>query len=210
MKRKPKKTKGDISETKFDSIDDFFESNYFTGEERAELEALERKSIVTDTLVQIRKEANMTQAQLAEKMGVTQSAISKIESGSDESLKLAEIKAYSRATDSKIVIQFGTPLTHVEHIKHHVMALKHHLKHLCELSKGDSEIEKGVNTFLSETIYNLLPVFGMAGQAYAAGKGDMEINVSIRKKKKDQLQSNPVAKANAANAGLVTEDCLLG
>jgi len=207
MKRNPNKTKSDISEAKFDSIEDFFESNYFTGEERAELEALERKSIVTDTLVQIRKEANMTQAQLAEKMGVTQSAISKIESGSDESLKLAEIKAYSRATDSKIVLQCGTPLTHVQHIKHHVIALKHHLKHLCELSKGDAEIEKGVNTFLSETIYNLLPVFGMAEQAHSTGKGDMEINVSIRNKKKSHLPSNSATKVDAE---LVTEDCLLG
>ena len=145
------------SEAKFDNIEDFFESSYFTGEERAELEALERKTIVTDTLIQIRKEANMTQAKMAGKMGVTQSAISKIESGTDESLKLSEIKAYASATDSKIVLQCGTPLTHVEHIKHHVIALKHHLKHLSELSKGDSEIEEGVNTFLSETIYNLLP-----------------------------------------------------
>lgn len=207
MKRTTNKIKGGNCEAEFENIEDFFESNYFTGEERAELEALERKSIVTDTLVQIRKQANMTQAQLAEKMGVTQSAISKIESGSDESLKLAEIKAYASATDSKIVLQCGTPLTHVEHIKHHVIALKHHLKRLCELSKVDGEIEKGVNTFLSETIYNLLPVFGMAGTVPSVGKGDMEINVSIRNNTKSHLAS---VSSRKDDVELVAGDCLLG
>ena len=197
MKSNQDKKNTNISEAKFQNIEEFFESTYFTGEERAELETLKKKSIVTDALVQIRKEAGMTQAQMAEKMGVTQSAISKIESGSDESLKLSEIKAYSRATDSKIVLQCGTPLTHVEHIKHHVIALKHHLRHLCELSQGDAEIEQGVNTFLSETIYNLLPVFGMAGKHQSPGKGEMEINVSIRNKKNLHNARNPVAKGRA-------------
>lgn len=127
-------------------------------------------------------------------------------SGSDESLKLSEIKAYARATDSKIVLQCGTPSTHVEHIKHHVIALKHHLKHLCELSKGDAEIEEGVNTFLSETIYNLMPVFGMAGKHPSAGKGDIEINVSVRNKKKLQRDSNLNTKGQKDR---VSEDCLM-
>ncbi|MBQ9292413.1 MAG: helix-turn-helix domain-containing protein [Campylobacter sp.] len=54
------------------------------------------------SLIDARQEANLTQAQLAEKMGVKQSAVARIESG-NLNLKYGTIVNYLKACGKKIV-----------------------------------------------------------------------------------------------------------
>lgn len=57
-----------------------------------------KKNRLTALLRQVRLEANLTQSQLAEKIGQTQSYVSKYENG-EQRLDLIELEAVCRAVD---------------------------------------------------------------------------------------------------------------
>ena len=63
---------------------------------------LENETRVVDYLVRLRQAAGITQEDMAKALGVTQSAISKLESGTDLELTLGEIRGYARATEQRM------------------------------------------------------------------------------------------------------------
>lgn len=67
---------------------------------RREYEALEEEFAIARELVKARVEAKLTQAQVAEKMGTSQSAVARLESGRVGSI--SSLKRYARATGKKI------------------------------------------------------------------------------------------------------------
>ncbi|TVQ96330.1 MAG: XRE family transcriptional regulator [Desulfovibrionales bacterium] len=69
-----------------------------------EREALEDEFIVADAMIRARIAADLTQAQLAERMGVSQPAIAKLESG--KSVSLNTLKRYAQATGTKLKVEF--------------------------------------------------------------------------------------------------------
>jgi len=80
---------------------------------------MERETRVVLQLALLRQKAGITQAEMAKRMSVTQSAISKLESGRDEDLTLREIEEYSRITGQRIALTFGKPKDNVEAAKPH-------------------------------------------------------------------------------------------
>ncbi|WP_045222178.1 helix-turn-helix domain-containing protein [Desulfonatronum thioautotrophicum] len=69
-----------------------------------EREALEDEFTVADAMIRARIAADLTQAQLAERMGVSQPAIAKLESG--KSVSLNSLKRYAQATGTKLKVEF--------------------------------------------------------------------------------------------------------
>lgn len=69
---------------------------------RAEYDALEGEFAVAGALIQARSRAGMTQADVAEKMQVTQSRVAKMEGGINVSVDA--LKRYAEATGSKLSI----------------------------------------------------------------------------------------------------------
>lgn len=69
-----------------------------------EREALEDEFTVADAMIRARIAADLTQAQLAERMGVSQPAIAKLESG--KSVSLNTLKRYAQATGTKLKVEF--------------------------------------------------------------------------------------------------------
>lgn len=69
-----------------------------------EYEALEEEFSIADALIQARTKANLSQAELASRMHTTQSAIARLEGGSNPSYKM--LKRYAEATGTKLSIQF--------------------------------------------------------------------------------------------------------
>ncbi|WPJ94008.1 helix-turn-helix domain-containing protein [Coraliomargarita algicola] len=110
-------------------------------------------------LIVARSQAKLSQADLARKLDCTQSRISKIENGSDDQLRVADLRAYSKALDTGIMFSIGEPKRHaVESIKHHALQIKHHLDQLASLAQKDEQISTGVEDFFSETLFNMLKI----------------------------------------------------
>jgi len=116
---------------------------------------LVQDTCVTDGLTRLRRGAKLTQADIAKRLGVTQAAVSKIESGRDETLTLAIISAYATGTRQRINLSFGKPLTHVEAVKQHAFGLRHHLEALASLAHKDEAIAKDIAGFFHEASLNI-------------------------------------------------------
>jgi len=115
---------------------------------------------ISRALIQSRAKAGLTQADVAEVMGCSQSAVSKLENSSDGELKVSEIACYMRATNDTIAICYGKPPTLAERIKGHVMGLKADLDGLADLAEKneDSELRAKIDQFFGEASYNMLMV----------------------------------------------------
>lgn len=66
-------------------------------------EALEPEFSIASALIKARSEADMTQVDVAGKMGVTQSTIARIESGKNVSIKT--IRRYAKAVGKSITLE---------------------------------------------------------------------------------------------------------
>lgn len=102
---------------------------------------LGRETQLTKQLARMRLSAGMTQEQLAEKMGCSQSCISKWESGRDEELDIQTLLGYSKATGKRIALLIGTPFKHVEAINLHLSALQKRLLALAALAHENGELQ---------------------------------------------------------------------
>lgn len=116
---------------------------------------LVQDTCITDGLTRVRRSAKLTQAEIAERLGVTQAAVSKIESGRDETLTLAIIGAYAAASKQRINITFGAPLTHVASVKQHAQGLRQHLEALASLAHKDEAIAKDIEGFFQEATIHI-------------------------------------------------------
>ncbi len=116
---------------------------------------LTQDTCVTDGLTRLRRRSRLTQADVAKRLGVTQAAVSKIESGRDETLTLAIISAYATGSRQRIDLRFGRPLTHVEAVKQHALGLRHHLEALASLAHKDEAIARDIAGFFQEASLNI-------------------------------------------------------
>ena len=67
-----------------------------------EYEALAEEVDIANALIKARSQANMTQADVAERMNTTQSVIARLEGGANPSIKM--LKRYAAATGTKLKI----------------------------------------------------------------------------------------------------------
>ena len=70
-----------------------------------EYDALEEEFALATALIRARKQANMTQEQVAEAMGTTQAAVARMESGRTLP-STRTLKRFATATGTKLSIQF--------------------------------------------------------------------------------------------------------
>lgn len=120
------------------------------------LEVLRKESKVVRRLTLMRHAAGITQTQMATALGVTQPAVSKLESGKDEDLTLREISVYSKICGERVNVHFGKPMNHVESVKTHAFAMRHHLTCLAEMANKHDELEKDIAAFFGEAFFNIL------------------------------------------------------
>ncbi|MBL6854563.1 MAG: helix-turn-helix transcriptional regulator [Alphaproteobacteria bacterium] len=66
-------------------------------------DALEEEFALAEALIAARTRAKLTQAQIARRMGTSQSAVARLESGRSPSL--ASLRKYAKATGSRIEIK---------------------------------------------------------------------------------------------------------
>jgi predicted transcriptional regulator len=74
---------------------------------RAEYEKADAEFALVEALVRARTKANLTQAELAKRIGTTQSAVARLEGG-HVSPSIATLRRYAHATGAKLQIDLVT------------------------------------------------------------------------------------------------------
>ena len=154
-----------------------------------EVKELFAKTAVVRRLVELRHRAGLTQAELANRLSRTQSAISKLESGRDEELTVKEIREYVQATDQRIGLMFGKPMNHVEAIKEMAFGIKSRLLALAKLANRDGELEKEIQGFFGEAFFNILSILSECQGAMPNTDGNP---LSVRVEVIEQPDSTPI------------------
>jgi transcriptional regulator with XRE-family HTH domain len=162
---------------RFDSVSALMSGEGTPEEVQAAVKELTAATKIVLQLAKLRHACGITQEQMADHLGVSQSAISKLESGRDEELTLGEVRGYARVTGNRIGMVFGKPLTHVEAVKAHAEGIRHHLHALAKLANQDNEMEKEIQAFFGEAFFNILTILSKCNDALpnAAGEFSMEI-----------------------------------
>lgn len=117
-------------------------------------------AVIVNALIRTRAAAAMTQADVAEKMTCTQSAVSKLEHAADAELTLQDIASYLHATGGRLNLGVGKQPNRVERIKELAICLKSELESLSDLSSNsdDPSIRQSINGFFGEAWFNLFKI----------------------------------------------------
>lgn len=142
---------------RFASVRDLVKATASDDEQVREFEHRIKGATIVNALIQARSSAGMTQADVAEKMNCTQSAVSKLEHSTDAVLSLQDIASYLHATNSRLNFVIGTQPNRVERIKELAISFKAELEALADLSSksDDRAIRQSINGFFGEAWFNL-------------------------------------------------------
>lgn len=116
---------------------------------------IENKTIAKFLFIQ-RCEHKLTQKQLADKTGCSQSRISKIESSYDNEITIKDLLDYGNAFNLQLGIEYRKKdIKIVDLVKYHAFKIKDYLERLVSLAEGDKALSKGVLNFVIESYINL-------------------------------------------------------
>lgn len=119
------------------------------------LNEIENKTIAK-FLFTLRCKNNLTQKQLADKIGCTQSRISKIESAYDSEITVKDLSDYGDALNLQLEIGYrNKDLKIIDLVKYHAFEIKGYLEKLVDIVGGDEALAKGVLEFHLEALWNL-------------------------------------------------------
>lgn len=118
-----------------------------------------RRRRLIKKLMAIRASRGLSQQDIAKKMHVTQSKISKLERTFDDSLSLGDFRDYLSAVDldvRMVICPKSWPAT--EQIKYHVHQIRDCLKRLVGIAQktDDPSVRQGIHKFHVEAIINML------------------------------------------------------
>jgi len=162
---------------RYKSVTAMLDAQNIPAEIREGIQKLAGTTRVVDELCLMRTRAGLTQAQIAERIGCTQSRISKLEGSVDRDLSLGEIFDYVKATGSQVSIGIGKPLTHVQSVKSHAAGIRRHLTSLADLAKKHDELEPEIQSFFGEAFFNLLNILSECQGEMERDLGETELEV---------------------------------
>jgi transcriptional regulator with XRE-family HTH domain len=119
---------------------------------------LRARRIVKDLTVQ-RAVHDLSQKDIAQKIGCTQSKISKLETTNDADLRLGDLARYADALGLRVnIVLEPKECTSVSRIKTLVFRIKHELDRMAKLAANDHMIAEGVSGFFGEAFFNLVKI----------------------------------------------------
>ena len=166
---------------KYESVGALMTGEGVSPEVQSKVAEIESETRVVLQLAWLRQKAGITQEEMAKHLNITQSAISKLESGRDEDLTLKEIKEYARATGQRIAVMFGKPLNHVEAVKAHAMCIKDRLELLAKIANQDQELEKEIQGFFGEAFFNILTILASCNGKLHNGVPEFDVRIEVLK-----------------------------
>jgi transcriptional regulator with XRE-family HTH domain len=130
-------------------------------EARVEKEVLANRLVTA--LIHARIEKGYTQKDVALAMGCNPSKISKIEAGTDQTLKWSDVVDYLSALNVGLTVFFEDgDMPAAERIKSHVFRIHSDLESLAELAKqycDDPDIPDKIHQFYGEVLFNFIAKF---------------------------------------------------
>jgi transcriptional regulator with XRE-family HTH domain len=168
---------------RYKSVTDLVTGEGLSTEVKKAYAELERSTGIVERLAVLRQGAGITQEEMAKHLGVTQGAISKLESGTDQELTIREISEYSRITGERIGLCFGKPMNHVEAVKAYALGIRRHLSSLAEIAHQDEELETAIQGFFGEAFFNILTILEKCQREMPAGR-DFEVQIQSMEPRK--------------------------
>ena len=111
---------------------------------------------ISKFLFALRCKHNLTQKELANKIGCTQSCISKTESSFDNQITIKNLLDYGDALNLQLEIGYRNKNAKiVDLIKHHSFRIRDYLEHLAGLAGEDKSMAKNILEFHLEALSNL-------------------------------------------------------
>ncbi len=185
-KKEPAKT----TTGRYSTVEELMVASGVSAETQQIVAELRKECQLTSQLALMRTAAGITQEQMADKVGCTQSCISKLESGNDEDITLKQLRAYAEVTGQRIGVGVGKPVSHVEAIKLHALGMRDHLQSLAKLAHGDHELEAGIEKFFSEAFFNILDILALSQRELPNG-GNIEFRLDIAEKPRGGTRPTP-------------------
>ncbi len=117
-------------------------------------------------LIAHRVKNDMSQQDVAEKFGCTQSRISKLEGSKDDDIRLGDLQAYIQAIGMRLRLVISPESqTAIDEVKYHAYRIKDLLSRLAALAEKDDKIADGVTNFVCiEAPVNLLKMVSDAAK----------------------------------------------
>jgi transcriptional regulator with XRE-family HTH domain len=163
---------------RYASVADLLKGEGVSVEVGRRVASLAAETRVVQQLVELRARAGLTQAELAKKIGCTQSRISKVEASRDEDLPLGVLRDYVKATNSRISLVCGKPVNHVEAVKAHAFSIKRHLESLADIAKKHDELEPHIQGFFGEAFFNILGILSECQDKMPKSRQDFEMRLT--------------------------------
>lgn len=140
-------------------------------------------------LIGLRAARGMSQKDVADVIGCSQSRISKLERANDSDVRLGDLKAYANAVGCDFVAHpVPLDMRPVEKVKCHAFAMKRHLDDMAKLAKADEKIAEGVAGFFYEWFVNSILMLGDSARRLPLRPGEspyfqIQINSSSEQEK---------------------------
>lgn len=167
---------------KFKNVQDMVKSLSEDKEFDQQFDEQVNKRRLSRFLFVLRNQKGMTQKQMAEKLGCTQSRISKIEHAEDMDLTVKDLLDYGRVLDMNINFNFAPRnLKIVDLIRFHLHAIHQLIKRLVKLSGDDDQMGLGVlkamrnttDTFAENLLSNLKDLIAAQAKSNKLFKKEM-------------------------------------
>ena len=173
-----KKTAAKPTGRRYASVAELMRVEGVSPEVQSKYAEIERETRLVHQLAHLRHLAGLTQEEMANRLGITQSAISKLESGRDEELTVSQIREYARASGERIGLFFGKPYTHVEAVKVCANQMRKHLSALASIAHKGDELEREIQAFFGEAFFNILNILAGCSSEMPNG-GKIEVRLEL-------------------------------
>jgi len=160
----------------------------------AEIEKTLAGSRIVRRLSVLRVAANLSQKELADKLGWSQSRVSKLEASTDSALTIGDFAKYASAVGYRVGIALdsnaGTP---VSRIKSRAFEIKREVDRLASLVGDDHELAEGVARFFGEAMFNLVNMLQGAANKLPCKPEDGSPYVSFQVHEEEPKQASPAS-----------------
>lgn len=123
---------------------------------------------ISQYLTILRAKANLSQAEMAKKLRTSQSFISKLESASNDQIKIDDMCSFLAALGYETTITIARPQNIAQKIKSTYCQLVDLVKDLQKYAVNDETILKGVASFEIEATHNMLNLASMLIESSSA------------------------------------------